>query len=439
MTESSVPPAKPSIPRVEPTVPAAKPGMLAPEGTSALLDLDYDGFDSSCEHVSCEDSGCGAVRTFRNGCSLWMRLDYLLWWTKGSRLPPLVTTSPVGDPPGILGQANTETLFGGGLINGGASSTYRLTLGYWLDACQTRGVEFEYFDLGKSSARFTQTSSGNPVLARPYDDVVSQGPSSEVIAYPGTAVGEVDARAFSYFGALGVAYRRNWLCRRSCCGGCGDDRCGRPTCCDRRRTFRLDWTAGYRHYRLIDEVSVHEVVVSTNQGGQLPIGTMFDIRDRFHTANYFHGAELGLIGSVQRGRWSMEMLAKMALGNNRREIAIDGSSVITVPGDNPVPYDAGLLALSSNVGRYASNDIVVIPQFGIELGYQVTDGLRCYLGYDLIFWSRVAQAGDQIDLAVNPALIPPPVTPQGEIRPLFELSQADFWAQGINLGLELQF
>src|SRR5262249_13371755 len=62
----------------------------------------------------CEDSCCEGV------CGppgrVWVRGEYLLWWTKSSPLPPLVTTSPIGTPvgeAGVLGQFGTSILFGG--------------------------------------------------------------------------------------------------------------------------------------------------------------------------------------------------------------------------------------------------------------------------------------------------------------------------------------
>jgi hypothetical protein len=52
----------------------------------------------------------------------------------------------------------------------------------------------------------------------------------------------------------------------------------------------------------------------------------------------------------------------------------------------------------------------------------------------------VARAGDQIDLAVNPDLLPPPVIPPtGPIRPQFALNRSDLLVQGLTLGLEWSY
>src|SRR5579872_32888 len=64
---------------------------------------------------------------------LWARAEYLLWFTKTGRVPPLLTTGLNTDKiPGALGNADTRVLFGGELDyherNGG-----RFSLGYFLD------------------------------------------------------------------------------------------------------------------------------------------------------------------------------------------------------------------------------------------------------------------------------------------------------------------
>ena len=64
---------------------------------------------------------------------LYGSADYLLWWTKGDHLPPLVTTADPGTAltptTGALGQPTTRVLFGGDDVNDSARSGVRLTLG----------------------------------------------------------------------------------------------------------------------------------------------------------------------------------------------------------------------------------------------------------------------------------------------------------------------
>ena len=102
---------------------------------------------------------------------IWLRADYLMWWTSGMNLPPLVTTSPAGTEigqAGVLGQPGTTILFGGNTVDTDGRSGVRTTIGMWLDACHVWNLEFDYLTLGSRGSSFDQTSTGDPILARPF-------------------------------------------------------------------------------------------------------------------------------------------------------------------------------------------------------------------------------------------------------------------------------
>ena len=106
----------------------------------------------------------------------------------------------------------------------------------------------------------------------------------------------------------------------------------------------------------------------------------------------------------------------------------------------PVTNVGGLLALPSTIGSRSRDRVAVIPVFGAQLGYQLTSHLRAYAGYTFLYWGEVVRAGDQVDLAVNPNLLPPATQPvSGPLRPAPRFENTSFWAQGIDLGLELRF
>jgi len=79
-----------------------------------------------------------------------------------------------------------------------------------------------------------------------------------------------------------------------------------------------------------------------------------------------------------------------------------------------------------------------MPELGVSLGYDLTCRLRATVGYTLIYWSNVARPGDQIDTELNASQFPP-----GELvgapHPEFRFQTTDFWAQGLNFGLEYRF
>ncbi len=78
----------------------------------------------------------------------------------------------------------------------------------------------------------------------------------------------------------------------------------------------------------------------------------------------------------------------------------------------------------------------MIPELGATLGYAIAPNLRVLLGYTLLYWGNVVRPGDQIDLAVNPDLLPPEQATTGPSAPSFLLTDTTYWAQGLNVGLD---
>jgi hypothetical protein len=135
----------------------------------------------------------------------------------------------------------------------------------------------------------------------------------------------------------------------------------------------------------------------------------------------------------------------VALGGTRQEVDIAGGQVRTPPGGPSQALLGGLLAVNSNIGQRSRNEFSVVPEVGLNVGYQVTDHIRAFVGYNFLYWSNVVRPGDQIDRVVDvnrvPAFLPagvtaPPVFPP---RPAPLFRDTDFWAQGANVGLEYRW
>jgi hypothetical protein len=110
-----------------------------------------------------------------------------------------------------------------------------------LDCGQTKGIEASYFFLGSRSNDFTANSSGtpgSPVLARPFFDVSSGLPNSELIAFPGLASGIVGVHSTTRL----QGPEANLICNLCC--SCGD-------CCGPARGYRVDLIGGFRYLDLI--------------------------------------------------------------------------------------------------------------------------------------------------------------------------------------------
>ena len=382
-----------------------------------------------------------------------MRADALLWWTKGSRLPPLVTTSPAGTPAfdpqtgtplagALTPAANTTVLFGDSVVNDRFRAGPDITMGLWLDCCNTWGIEGDYFDLGRQNTSYDSgLSNGSTILARPFFNTEFGYPDAELAAFPGELAGQVTAQASTEFHSAGFDFRHNLYCQECCphaceCGdGCGG--CAAPCCNCCPSSFRLDAIAGYRNYDLSDDLAVEENLITT--GGPTQVGTQINVTDSFHTRNAFNGMDLGLIGNAYYGCWSWQVSAKAALGWENQAVTINGSTVVTTPDGTVATSQGGLLALQTNIGTYSRNEFVVIPELGMEVGYQITPHLRGFFGYNFLYWGDVARAGDQVTLNIDPRNLPgAPRTGAGP-QPAFTFNDTSFWAQGIRLGAELRY
>jgi hypothetical protein len=364
---------------------------------------------------------------------VWLRADYLMWWTSGMRLPPLATTSPVNTPldqAGVL--PNATVLFGGQTIGTDGRSGVRTTLGLWLDACHVWGVDVDYFSLGGRSNSFNQTSTGNPILAVPFFGILppNRQEATAVVAFPGVTEGTVTVDARDYFQSAGVSVSYHLCSRNACCDPL--DPCDRLTVVGDPPLLycrRADLIAGFRYYNLSDSV----LMAQAGAAGT----TTYDVRDSFRARNDFYGGEIGLRTQLYRGRWSLEVLTKIALGCNRQVVTVDGQGVIGTDA-----FNAGLFAGPSNSGTYARDVFTLIPQLGVELGYQWNCHWRAYVGYDVLYWGEVARAGEQIDRRIDVQNTPffGRFDPTNALPfPAFPNKTAGFWAHGVNVGTEFRF
>jgi hypothetical protein len=212
----------------------------------------------------------------------------------------------------------------------------------------------------------------------------------------------------------------------------------RGQCCDvpSLHCCRTDLLIGFRYYKLSDRIGITEDLRDTSSTPTQ--NTTYQISDNFRTRNDFFGSEVGLRTTVYRGRWSMEILTKIAMGNNHQVVTIDGQTAITAPNQATQTYSGGILAVGTNSGFYQHDALTLIPQLNMQLGYQVNCNLRAHVGYDILYWGAVMRAADQIDLNVDSRNFPPAVS-GGLPFPAFSGRTDSFWAQGVNAGLEYRF
>jgi hypothetical protein len=398
-----------------------------------------------CGNEECVDF-CGTALCGPPG-QIWLRAEYLTWWTNGTRLPPLVTTSSQNDR-GILGAPTTVVIYGDSTVGSDMRSGVHATVGMWLDRCHIWSFEADYLTLGGNSNSFQRTSAGDTLYARPFFNTETGAQDSELVSAIGLVQGTVQVESRSDFQSAGEWLGYNLCCCDHCCscdacpacdscdpcgGGCGQV-CN-PCSCSGCRT---DLLVGIRYYRLNDYTSITENLEMTSGTSTVPAGTKFGIQDNFRARNDFLGSEIGLRTQLYRGRWSLEVLTKIAMGNNHQSIGIVGQTKRTLPTGESDTFYTGILAGPYNSGYYSRDTLTLIPQLSLQLGYQVSCHCRAYIGYNVLYWGNVARAADQIDLNVDPRNFPP-ATPGGLPFPQFTGRTSDFWAQGMSLGTEFRF
>jgi hypothetical protein len=337
--------------------------------------------------------------------------DYLFWVVRERPSPVLLTTGPLNAP-------GTAVILGNPDYDDQTRHGARATLGSWLTPMQTFGLEATGLWLATREPTF---HSSAPELARPFVNAVTGAESALVLSAPGVQSGAASVSALSrLWGA--EANARLELCRRC--------------------IFHLDLLAGFRYLEVDDALGI--TTLTTFAPNVLGLGgTSVAASDRFGGRNTFFGGQLGMEGELHYGRFFVDLWGKLALGGMREIVTINGTTVLTGSNGVSTALPGGLLAQPSNSGRYSQEVFAVVPEVGINFGLQLTANLRVRVGYTFLYVSSVVRGGDQIDRTVNltgrPGLLGVPVPPTGPARPVFDFRDTDFWAQGLNAGLEFRF
>lgn len=375
----------------------------------------YDGAGAGCS--DCEggwaDDTCGL-----GGCAsrFWARSELLVWWVRGANTPPLVTTSPAGTAQGQAGVLPAaQILFGNERVDTDGRVGGRQTIGYWFDDCGMCGLEANFFGLETIGTNFLAEGNGAPIIARPFFNVQTQAQDSGLQSFPNVVAGSVGVTTDSSVIGAELNLRKALHC----------DPC-----------MRVEFLGGYRFLRFDESLYVTENTTSTDPNGQIPLGTMIDIYDRFGTQNEFQGGNLGLMTRFQENCWAFTVAGKLGIGDMRQQVSIGGNTAVTVPNVPTVTSDGGFLALSSNSGVHTRDRIALLPELALNLQYQINCTWRANFGYTLLYVTRVVRPGDQINLNIDPNLFPPPVS---GTQPSFAFHESDVWMQGINFGLEAKF
>jgi hypothetical protein len=409
---SSVTLAQQTLPPDSGSSKSMPPGYIAPVATvpqatyGASTPVDGGG------HGGCAcGSDCGPTYQVYGG------LEYVLWWLRGTNLPPLVGAIPAslnGSMAGLPSGA-IDPLVGGQSTATGAHSGVRLTLGWWLDGGQLIGVEGSGFDLQRGSSGTFVGGSATSVIG-PLFQGANDGKETIITALvPGQRIGAVDVGLNDHLWGAEANVRFKTVTVFS----------DANSVLVGARTLQFD----------------NGLAIATSSTGLGPEHFDFTSFDSFGTHNQFYGAQVGMSSDFHWGSWFLNATEKLALGDVHEVVNIQGSSEQSFAGQPATTNKGGLLAQPTNIGHYSRDRFAALPEVTLNFGYQFGEHLRAFVGYDFFYLSNVVRPGDQID-AVDGRQIPflasfdPTVK---STRPAFNYSETGLWVQGVNFGVEVRY
>ncbi len=357
----------------------------------------------------------------------WVNSEYMMLWTRSIQLPTLLTTSSP-QYNGIPGQGDTRSVLSGDFgrtFHNGA----RLTFGRWFGDDQIRGAEARFLFVQKAESQFTTTSTDNPVLARPFFNVNQPyGPYSQLIASPGLSVGGAVVNLENELWGAEANYRR-FLFGNAC--------------------SRVDAIVGFRYLGIKEQLTISEGFIRT---GTAPSGSVGSpavygtVTDSFRTENQFYGGQIGLNWEFKRGRWSVDSRATVAFGNLHQTSEISGGQNLLYANGTTANFAGGLLAVpGANIGTFTQSKFAVLPEVGVNVGYQLTSHLRMFVGYNFLYLGNTLRPNGTINPYIDAARIPnfplpgnPGVLP-GTPQPTPQFRLNDFFVQGITFGLQFSW
>lgn len=377
----------------------------------------------------------------------WFRTDYLVWKIKQGPMPVLLVTTgntpnglPAGIPMvivgpgnggGVLGNDDTQPVFGLTTFDYDAFSGVRFDGGFWCDCDGIWSVQLSGFFTGENTERFDQASTANgaPLLARPFFDPVTGRESSVLISAPGAFDGSIRIRSHSRLSGAEANLRH------SLSGGF---------------TSPILLLAGFRYFNLDEDLTFFQKTTelddgqATFAGGSVPKNAVINLYDSFSAANRFYGGQIGVAGQWQVGSFVIGATGKAAFGGTVADLNVAGVSRLDRSNLNQTSNVelGGVLAQPSNISSTERTRFSMIGEVNVSLGYMICSCCRVSVGYDFLYWTDVVRPGNLVDRQINSdALVISPTYggagTQG--RPERRYSWSDFWAQGFNVGLEIRY
>jgi hypothetical protein len=349
--------------------------------------------------------------------------DFLMWWTPTINTPvalamaapgPFVVGAPF--PAGAFVAIGNTDLISEIRLGG------RFNAGVWLDPCHALGLDGTFFFAGPSSRDITAVPPPGGSLWRPYTVINLPAPGAPapppgVPNFADIVTGFINVHTDSFLMGGDINARRQIL------GGCGNF---------------LDALIGFRYQHLDEALQISESSAAVGAAGAL------NLTDRFATSNDFFGIQIGAVAHKQWGQWSADLTMKLGIGTTQSAVEASGTNNF----GGGVPANIGLFVNDTNRGRYTSGTFSLIPEVGLNLGYNINPRTRIHIGYTAMWWTNVLRPGNQIDPIVDQTRVPippgapvpafQPLSPSGP-HPILPFARSDYWAHGINIGIDFKW
>ncbi len=348
----------------------------------------------------------------------YVGVDYLLWWMKPVclKVPVLTAGSPSDSVPGAINQPGTVVLVGESRFEFAGASGVRPRLGMMLDTDGWLAAEVEGFDLATVvNHQGFSTNAGSGPTYLPYQ-APDNSQQSLPFTIPGVVNGSVSATGTSHLWgaeANGVAnlLSSQWGCVR----------------------LQGSLLAGFRYLDLWDQITLR----NTQSLVADPSISVYG-EDTFVTHNQFYGVQVGNRFVASGPCWSVEGVLKLAFGETRLANNFEGTPLAGTP-IQPGLIPGPIQVLPSNAGENSVYRVSLAPEIAITARYCPTRHVVLSLGYSLLYLNRILCPGDLMDTHVNPTQLPFQGPTTGALVPAVQDLHTDYFAQGLNAGLEFRF
>jgi len=343
--------------------------------------------------------------------------EYLHWWTRPIESPPVLLVNGV---PITANDVDT-------LDRQGA----RFTIGHWLNHPHTLwGLEGTIMFTGTRRSHATFASNGVDRLEHPFINAAVNAEDSLPVAIdapaldPRSGVSEIEtsSRLFGFE----VNLRRE-LCRSS--------------------HGHFDMLIGYRQFHLDEAIAIRDRIVYDTAPVPLSDATVIGV-DEFGTHNRIFAGQIGIDGELNWRKFYVNAWGKFAVGANHETIDVSGWTLVRpTPGRAAPPtgtkdLPGSVYSQLSNIGERDDNQLTVLPEVGVNVGYKLTSNWRVGAGYNFLYINNVVRPGDAIDTTLSPGQVPQlqPLGPTPGARPAPpSFLESAYWAHGLTVHMEFRY